>query len=401
MRKSICASISRLKNICHNRPCATTIRETAGLDFSAKREMIARRHVFERLDVEPRADHAVFRTKKMRPSLLPRLVNKPFEDPALFIRFLFENRAIMFDLGDIHALSSRDILKLTHVFVTHTHMDHFAGFDRLLRIFLGREKQLHLFGPRGFTRNVEGKLGGYQWNLAKRFSNHFSIKVTEICTEGQKCTTFHCQNGFLPTREDPQRPFSSRLLQESAFTVSAEILDHRIPCLGLSIQETFHVNINKDALQALDLKPGPWIQTFKQALFEKRPPETVLDIPSANTVHRVSLGALRDKIAFITPGQKITYVTDVLYCSANVDKIIALAKGSDQLYIEAAFMETDRRIAAQKYHLTAKQAGDIAALSAAKNIIPFHFSPRYTGNAPGLESEALAAFNRIQHEPQR
>jgi hypothetical protein len=28
----------------------------------------------------------------MRPSLLPRLVNGPFEDPALFIRFLFENR---------------------------------------------------------------------------------------------------------------------------------------------------------------------------------------------------------------------------------------------------------------------------------------------------------------------
>ena len=99
----------------------------------------------------------------MRPSLLPHLVNGPFEDPALFIRFLFENRAIMFDLGDIHALSTRDILKLTHVFVTHTHMDHFAGFDRLLRIFLGREKQLHLFGPRGFIRNIEGKLGGYQW----------------------------------------------------------------------------------------------------------------------------------------------------------------------------------------------------------------------------------------------
>jgi ribonuclease Z len=328
----------------------------------------------------------------MRPSLLPRLVNGPFEDPALFIRFLFENRAIMFDLGDIHALSTKDILKLTHVFVTHTHMDHFAGFDRLLRIFLGREKQLSLFGPQGFIRNVEGKLGGYQWNLVQNFTNTFSIKVTEVCAERLLSMTYHCQNHFQPNQENPERPFASHLLQEPSFTVSAVILDHRIPCLGLSIEEKFHVNIKKDALEALGLKPGPWIHTFKQALFEKQPPETALDIPSAETIQQFSLGALCDKIAMITPGQKISYVTDILYSPANVEKIIAVAKGSDQLYIEAAFMDTDRIVASQKNHLTAKQAGEIAALSRAKKIVPFHFSPRYTGKAHQLETEAMTAF---------
>ena len=52
----------------------------------------------------------------------------------------------MFDIGELHTLSSRDLLKVTHLFVTHTHMDHFIGFDNLIRIFLGREKELHLFG---------------------------------------------------------------------------------------------------------------------------------------------------------------------------------------------------------------------------------------------------------------
>ena len=97
----------------------------------------------------------------MRPSFLPRLVNRPFDDPGLFIPFLFEKRAILFDLGDIYSLSAKEILKTSHVFITHTHMDHFFGFDRLLRLFLGRDQHLFLYGPEGFLKNVEGKLAAY------------------------------------------------------------------------------------------------------------------------------------------------------------------------------------------------------------------------------------------------
>ena len=97
----------------------------------------------------------------MRPSFNPRLINGAFDDPGLYIPFLFQNRALIFDLGDITNLSSRDLLKISHGFVTHTHMDHFIGFDRLLRKALGREKTLVLFGPEGFIKNVEGKLSFY------------------------------------------------------------------------------------------------------------------------------------------------------------------------------------------------------------------------------------------------
>src|SRR5688572_8946013 len=94
----------------------------------------------------------------MQPIVSTELVNGPFGDPALFLDFRFERRALLFDLGDIAALPAKKILRLSDVFVTHAHMDHFSGFDRLLRICLGRDTDLRLYGPPGIIDKVEHKL---------------------------------------------------------------------------------------------------------------------------------------------------------------------------------------------------------------------------------------------------
>jgi len=328
----------------------------------------------------------------MRPSLFPRLVNGPFEDPALFIRFLFENRALLLDLGDIHNLSTRDILKISHVFVSHAHMDHFIGFDRLLRIFLGRNKKLHLYGPSGIIQNVAGKLAGYQWNLVNQFSHAFRIEVIEINDHIIKSCTFRCQDRFEPRPDRPTRDFSSCILREPAFSVHVAVLDHRIPCLGFCVAEAFHINILKDALQAMDLEPGPWIQGLKQALYRNLPADTPIEVPHNKGPKQLSVGPLSQKIAKISPGQKIAYITDTAFSPANINKIKELASGCDQLYIEAAFLDQDRSIARAKYHLTARQAGRIAAMLSAKKVTPFHFSPRYMHKAAQIEAETIAAF---------
>ena len=52
----------------------------------------------------------------MRPTFHPSLVNGPFEDPALFIPFFFEKRALLFDMGDLRPLVPKEILKITHAF---------------------------------------------------------------------------------------------------------------------------------------------------------------------------------------------------------------------------------------------------------------------------------------------
>ena len=101
---------------------------------------------------------------------------------------------------------------------------------------------------------------------------------------------------------------------------------------------------------------------------------------------------LREKIARISPGQKIAYITDVAGNPDNFNSIIKLAKDSDILFIETAFLFGDREVAGRKYHLTAAEAGKLARKACVKRLQPFHFSPRYRGRASELEEEAMASF---------
>ncbi len=94
----------------------------------------------------------------------PRLINGPFDDPGVYLDFRYGRRALLFDLGDLSALSSRELMRVSHAFVSHTHMDHFAGFDRLLRVCLHRTEPLRLVGPPGFIEQVDHKIRAFTWN---------------------------------------------------------------------------------------------------------------------------------------------------------------------------------------------------------------------------------------------
>ncbi len=335
----------------------------------------------------------------MRPSFQPRLINDPFSDPGLFIPFLYEKRALLFDFGELHGLSARDLLKITHVFVTHTHMDHFIGFDTLLRIFLGREKELHIFGPSGFFTHVEGKLAAYTWNLVDEYETNLMLRVTEVHPEKTLTRIYVCKDRFEPQSEQIREPFSGILWKEPSFHVEAAILDHRIPCLGLSLVENFYVNIIKEGLKELGLSVGPWLNRFKKALYEKKDPRDEFHVTreEAGTVIKEKtfvLGELAQKIATISPGRKVTYITDIIGSPENYEKVISLADGADYLFIEAAFLDCHKEIAQKKYHLTAREAGELARLSDVKRYTLFHFSPRYNHMVEELEKEAREAAGK-------
>jgi ribonuclease Z len=330
----------------------------------------------------------------MRPSFHPRLVNGPFDDPALFIPFLLQKRAVLFDLGDLHALAPREILKISHVFVSHTHMDHFVGFDHLLRLFLGREKRLCLFGPPGFLANVEGKLSGYTWNLVSHYTNRFVLEVSEIHPQALLTRHYRVQDGFRPGPALQRSPFDGRLLTEPGLIITAAALDHRIPSMAFALQERFHVNIRRDRLEALMLTPGDWLQGFKQALFCRQDPASVFEVSARFGQGRrrsFTLGRLAAEIAVISPGQRIAYIADAAYSPENIEKMLTLANQADHLFIEAAFLDQERRVAREKFHLTARQAGEIAGRARARQVTVFHFSPRYSSGEL-LTREARTAW---------
>jgi len=333
----------------------------------------------------------------MKPSFHPRLINDPFSDPGLFIPFLFERRALLFDLGNLSKLSARDLLKISHIFVTHTHMDHFIGFDTLFRILLGREKEIHLFGPLGFLQRVEAKLSAYTWNLIENYENTLCITVSEVRKDSVMRQRYTSKERFKSMGEIEEDLFKGTLVSEQHFSIGAAVLDHKIDCIGLCLKEHFSINIIKEGLRELNLPAGPWLLEFKEALYEGRDLSQLFrvfwqDDDKTPRERYFVLGDLKQKIARVSPGQKITYIADIIGSPENIAKAVDLARDSHHLFIEAPFLDADRDIAKKKYHLTAREAGLIAREARVQAITPFHFSPRYFRREQELIQEAMTAF---------
>jgi ribonuclease Z len=330
----------------------------------------------------------------MRPLLHPTLVNGRSGDPALYIETMFEARALLFDLGEIGSLAARKIQRIDHIFVSHAHIDHFVGFDRLLRLLVGREKAVHLHGPPGFAERVYHKLQGYQWNLADLFRSDLVIIVSELDTaHSVRTTRFRLKNSFSKEEVGKSQTVDGVLYGAPTYRVSAAILEHRTPCLGFALQEAAHINIWKTRLAERRLPLGPWLRELKHAVIENRPDHHLVSVGasgSSDTRH-IPLGDLRDVLT-ITSGQKIAYVTDVADTAANREAIIALARDADILFIEAAFAKADAALAAERAHLTTEAAGQIAREAGVRRVEPFHFSPRYAGEESRMLAEVFAAF---------
>jgi ribonuclease Z len=330
---------------------------------------------------------------RVRPIFHAQLINRTFGDPGVLIDLQFERRAILFDIGDISVLPTRKLLRVSDVFVSHTHMDHFSGFDHLLRVCLGRDRGVSLYGPDKFISHLEPKLAAYTWNLVENYQTEFVILAHEIDKRG--CVQ---RAQFRSTRRFQREPLADVsaaqgvLLETPLFRVRSVALEHHdITSLAFAFEESVHINVWKSRLDALRLPTGPWLTELKKRVREGAPDSTPIKVQWRTRhgahVQELALGELKRKVLEFVPGQKICYVTDVADNERNRNALAAFLQGADLLFIEAVFLDADRAHAERKAHLTARGAGAIARAAGIKSAVPFHFSPRYLGREAELREE--------------
>ncbi|MGG5818116.1 MBL fold metallo-hydrolase [Falsiroseomonas sp. HW251] len=328
----------------------------------------------------------------MRPTLHPRLLNGRTGDPGVFMEALHAPDAVLFDCGDLAALSTGHLLRVGLLCVSHAHMDHWADLDRLLRPLIGREKLLRIVGPPGFAERLHHRLASYTWNLVDRIAPVLRIEATEVHPDRQRRADFCLQTGFA--REDrDDAPRGDVVLDLGALRLRAALLDHGTPSLGFAVEEAMHLNVWRTRLEERGLPTGPWLAALKDAVARGLPDTHPIPVfaRAGEAAAAQPLGALRDLVG-ITPGQRIAYLTDFGDTPANRAAAVALARDADMLFIEAPFLAADAAIAADRMHMTTASAGAIAREAGVRRLEPFHLSPRYTGQEATWLAEIESAF---------
>ncbi|MBH5334785.1 ribonuclease Z [Streptomyces pactum] len=95
-----------------------------------------------------------------------------------------------------------------------------------------------------------------------------------------------------------------------------------------------------------------------------------------------------DEVSEVRYGQRFAFVMDTRLC----DGVYALAQGCDLLVIESTFLDQDEALATEHGHLTAGQAGAVAAASGVRHLVLTHFSQRYDDPAVFAEQARAAGF---------
>ena len=238
--------------------------------------------------------------------------------------------------------------RLSAVFITHLHGDHFNGLPGLLST-MGldrRTRGLGLTGPQGIREYLD---------LLERLRVAFLTYPVEL-------------------RQFNSLAESTVVYETAEYSVSAVALDHRLFALGYRIDERPRAGrFNVEQARKLGVPEGPlWGR-----------------LQSGEDVRLVDNSVVRssDVMGAERPGKSIAYCLDTRPCAMAVQ----LARNVDLLIHEATYTEEFASEAQQYGHSTAAQAARTARDAGARRLLITHFSTRFPDPTPLLE-EARAIF---------
>ena len=223
--------------------------------------------------------------------------------------------------------------KINHIFISHLHGDHFYGLVGLLSTYgiLNREKELHIYGPKGIKEVTLLQLKISQSHAKYKMIFHeLTSKKSELIFEDDKVSVKTIPlthrvytNGYLFTEKE--KPRKLNMLNISGY-----------PEIGRA--------------DYLNIKAG---RDFTLASGEI--------VPNAELT--------------INPPKPLSFA----FCSDTSYKpdIVPIIKNTDLLYHEATFLADREDLAKKTKHATSKQAAQIAKDANVNQLVIGHYSGRY------------------------
>jgi ribonuclease Z len=263
----------------------------------------------------------------------------------------WDGRGLLFDPGEgtqrqmVQAgVAAHDI---DWICVTHFHGDHCLGLPGVIQ-------RIARDGVEHPVRAVFPASGRHYW---ERLRHATSFRDTDV------------------VREEPLDGAHTEIDSgASPFTLSARRLDHPVEAYGYRLEEPDGVTMLPGRLAEHGIT-GPMVGRLQR--------EGRITTSDGRTVTLEECSVPR-------PGQKLAFVMDTRLCTAAYE----LAAGTDMLVIESTFLEEDAALAREYAHLTARQAGEIAAKGGVRRLVLTHFSERYRAeDLPRFAEQAAESYD--------
>lgn len=257
----------------------------------------------------------------------------------------WDGEAVLFDPGEGTqrqlSLAGVAVSAVTRICITHFHGDHCLGLPGVLqRLALERpDRPVDLYFPAS----------------GARYLHHL------------RDASVHARQ--VPLRLHPVR--SAGLVDDrGGFRLWAEPLDHETEAFGWRLEEPDGIRMVAEQLKSRGIS-GPAVGTLLRE----------------GVVRHNGVLVRREDVSVTRPGQVVAFVMDTRRCEGAS----RLARGADLLIAESTFQDGDEELAARYGHLTAAQAGTLAAAAGARRLLLTHYSQRY-GDVEEFARQARAYF---------